>query len=870
MKLLISIFPIFLFLSIQVLGQNLNGERNELTPFLEALEQFSENISQEKAYLHFDNTSYYQGDNIWFKAYVVTSGRHELSQLSKTLYVELLNPGGEIVDTRILKIEDGQCHGEFMLSHLPFYSGFYEIRAYTKYMLNFGDDVIFSRLLPVFDKPKVEGNYEEKEMMKYGRYGSIGGKYPMNRKSPERGKAVNLHFFPEGGNCVQGVASQIAFEAVDEAGNPIDVSGVVLNSAKQELCMITTRHEGKGVFTYTPTGDSKRKDVAEVEYSGKKYRFDLPTGLQQGVVMETDNLSYPDSIEIILRRNSATPAEILGVAVLSEGKLQAAYFAHTENITTTFKTDKTELPSGVTQIVLFNNKGDVLCDRLVFVNNDDNFLEIKAETNKTSYRPYELAEMEFSVTDSESNPVNTTFSLSVRDGAGEVESNHNILTDLLLMSEIRGYVRNPPWYLESNDETHRASLDVLLMVQGWRRYSWKQMVGVEPFELKHFAEQGIETNGKIVSLTRQRPRPNVDVTLFMSQHEEENEEGGYGFIESFVTDSLGRFSFVSDVLGKWNLTLTATENGKKRDHLILLDRLFSPEPKRYRYADLQVNLSENNNEDLIEDEISDYETDESLDSLLMNYSDSLSKLGITDKVHILDEVVVKAKRNSRAQDIFAIRQNSSAYYDVASEIDDIYDSGKYIGDDIHDLLKNMNKEFYSHYSHGYEVIRYKGKLALIVIDYEPVEWTSYEKMFRYKTISLPAIKSIAINEKLSFIAQYVRHPGISSATLAEIFGCVVFIETYPDGQVPTGNTKGIRKTRLNGYNEVKEFYHPNYLSLPPDPYDYRRTLYWNPSVTTDENGIAKIKLYNNNRSTNFRISAETITPHGMVGIYKNK
>jgi hypothetical protein len=81
--------------------------------------------------------------------------------------VELLNPGGEIVDRRILNIENGQCHSEFTLDHLPFYSGFYEVRAYTKYMLNFGDDVIFSRLLPVYDKPKTEGNFEEKDMLKY-------------------------------------------------------------------------------------------------------------------------------------------------------------------------------------------------------------------------------------------------------------------------------------------------------------------------------------------------------------------------------------------------------------------------------------------------------------------------------------------------------------------------------------------------------------------------------------------------------------------------------------------------------------------------------------------------------------------------------
>ena len=58
-----------------------------------------------------------------------------------------------------------------------------------------------------------------------------------------------------------------------------------------------------------------------------------------------------------------------------------------------------------------------------------------------------------------------------------------MLTDLLLMSEIKGYVRRPSWYFESDDTLHRRALDELLMVQGWRRYEWKHWAGVEPFEV---------------------------------------------------------------------------------------------------------------------------------------------------------------------------------------------------------------------------------------------------------------------------------------------------------------------------------------------------------------------------------------------------
>ena len=103
----------------------------------------------------------------------------------------------------------------------------------------------------------------------------------------------------------------------------------------------------------------------------------------------------------------------------------------------------------------------------------------------------------------------------------------------------------------------------------------------------------------------------------------------------------------------------------------------------------------------------------------------------------------------------------------------------------------------------------------------------------------------------------------------DYFGCTVFIETYPEDQIPVEGAKGVRKTWMEGYSAVKEFYHPDYSTLPPEN-DYRRTLYWNPAVTTDETGAATIQFYNNSSCKNFSISAETVTRQGIFGIYKDK
>jgi len=873
MKRFILIF--LLFFGLRLWSQISITETNGITHFIQTLADFSENIPHEKVYLHFDNTSYFQGDNIWFKCYVVTSGLNQLNSLSKTLYVELLNPGGEIINKRVLRIEDGQCHGDFSLNHQPFYSGFYEIRAYTKYMLNFGEELVFSRLLPVFNRPKKEGNFEEKKMLRYGMYGPVGN-YPMKRQRPEKGKNVNLRFFPEGGNMVQGVASRIAFEATDEAGSPIEITGIVMDEAKQELNRISTLHEGKGVFSYTPL-EGKRKAIAEVEYSGKKYRFDLPQGLPQGIAMEVDNLTHSDKIEITLRKSENTHAETLGLVVLTSGTLQSYVsninFANDRN-EVSFKIDKTDFPSGVSQIVLFDAKGEIICDRLIFTGRNDDRLDIKIKTNKSVYNPHELVEMEFSITDLEANSIQTSFSLSVRDGDNEVENNRNVLTDLLLMSEIKGYVRDPSYYFEACDDIHRTALDALLMVQGWRRYTWEQMTnGLESFEIQYPAEQGIETNGRIVSAIRQIPKPGIDVKLVLYKMEEDA-DGGISFVEDFVTDGEGRFSFVSDVDGRWNMILSAMEKGKQKDHRILLDRVIDLHPRRYRYADLQVSVAENYNENITDEEISDEPEDNSYSSFIA-YRDSIVKLGIDKKVHNLPEVTIKTKRNTNAQDIFYNRSTSVAYYDVASELDDIYDRGKFVGKDFHEMMVNMNNDFSKTYFRATEYLWYKRqcvpripilipKIPIFVINYERTD--QLMSYFNYQNINLNAIKSIYVNEHESVIRQW------ADSRIDEpynYFNCVVFIETHPDWKPVNEGSKGVRKTWLEGYSPLKEFYSPNYSQLSPEP-DYRRTLYWNPAVTTDENGLAKINFYNNSSCRNFSISAETVSSQGMIGIYRNK
>ena len=951
----------------------------KLMGYAAALNNFGKALPQEKVYLHLDNTSYYQGDKIWFQAYVVTSDYNKPTTLSRTLYVELLNAGGTVINKVTLPIVNGRCNGDFALNHLPFHSGFFEIRAYTKYMTNFGEDVIFSRVIPVFDKPEKEGNYEEKRMLRMRKANS---RYIVKREWETRDDEVTLKFFPEGGNLVAGVQSQVAFEATDKGGAPLEVKGHIVGKGGEQRAQFATKHEGRGVFDYTPT----EGDKAEVEYGGKKYRFDLPEAQEQGAVMRVDNVTMRDSVKVVISKSEGLEADLMGAAVISGGKLfNFSLMDFSEEDSFTFTFSKRRLPAGVGRIVLTDPEGNIVADRLFFANKGKRGT-ISVESDKESYEPFDKVKLTLSTNDYAGRPMLSPISVSVRDNKNEVEARSSILVDLLLMSEIKGYVHNPFYYFEADDEEHRAALDNLLMVQGWRRYNWDWWSGKEAFDLKYMPEQGIEVHGKILRYGTDKPMTDIQLSSLLSLrgNEEDSEQaieeqaskastttsvttnnfsgnsfggsrggrgpggfyrrGGIGQSSAMAAlgtnsstskeksdekvksedadttqvekvkdvshfgildvDSLGRFAFVGNMQGKWHLTLAVTnDKNRKKWSRITLDRNFAPKPRAYAIGEMQITTvddkqnSINRNYAVDSTMTTDKVAEFSLDSL----DDSNKKM--SDKTHRIDEVVVKGKRTHQ-QEIYKAKSEAVAYYDIPSEIDNIRDEGENV-EDVRELLASMDDNFIitrasvgtlsggtATYGAGDSAsgsssssnatsggistslmantesvsvkqwnITYKGREPLIILNYER-QWGS---VAGDEQVNLAAIKSIYISEDLGAIAEYSDHNKMTQLEATSKYSCVVFIETYPEGKIPVEPARGVRKTWIDGYSKPTEFYHPDYTKLPKDV-DYRRTLYWNPAVEPDETGKATIEFYNNASCKKMKVSAETLTDDGTIGI----
>ena len=254
-----------------------DDERLKLEALQTNFEQFARKNPQERVYLHFDNTSYYKGEHIYYKAFVVDDATLKASDLSRILYVELVNPIGYPVETQKLMVRNGQANGSFHLKD-TLNAGFYEVRAYTAWMLNFapgnghdwdaftgilakefygerfqhylrGNAGIFSRVFPIYEKVE-KGHYEQRSIPVLPKITA-----PMEAGTKDR---LKIDFYPEGGNMVRDVSTRVAFQAHTTDGRTLNIEGTILRKGK-EIGSFKTDYAGRGVFAVT-TDESDEND----------------------------------------------------------------------------------------------------------------------------------------------------------------------------------------------------------------------------------------------------------------------------------------------------------------------------------------------------------------------------------------------------------------------------------------------------------------------------------------------------------------------------------------------------------------------------------------------------------------------------------
>lgn len=852
---------------------------------------FDYDFPREKVYVHMDNNAYQEGDTLWFKAYVVRASSLKPEPLSRVLYAELLNADGSLVQRHLLRIDSaGGAAGQFILS-LPVRRGYYEVRSYTREMTNWGSEACFSRVVPVFERRAEADGTSDLNIYKPEQESDLMPRHPRPYHFGRSGD-VRLQLFPEGGSRVEGLAQVIAYKLTDGRGAPLD-EAVSVVAGGEVVAHSRPVHEGMGHFLLPGNASD-----AYVEVSGK--RFSLPAAGGGDYVIHVEPAAADGTTSVIVQRRAEAAPRLLGLAVTC--REEVCYF---DTLTVDAAAVQLDLPAaafrgGVNRLELFDATGHSLARRLLWRGRARPGVSLRVLQNAAAYDAFAPVALELYATDAQGRPVQTRFSLAVRDAAGQLTGSTEdaVQVDMLLSSELRGYVHRPGWYFRPDvPQTRRLqALDDLLLVQGWSANPFSVMNGTDTFRLKQPIEDKLTLNGHVYrDNDKRQPYPGLDLSLKMYTRTGGALEG------EARTDSLGAFAFQSNVdyYGDWIAMLTTrNERGKKKWSRVALDRWFVVPPRAYAYEEFQLVPPAAASDSAIATSPTP-ETFTWVDTLERFVPTDLAQATVTRQHRYRGLTGGRYTYNGGER---AGMRKADIYYNIEREVEILKDRGDAVGT-IWDLLASIDDAFdYDHSLDGYDPVEgnhaYADQISSETLKREgstdpgvdastmssangPV--FDYQKvMYKNRTIADVFLNNqdnnyllanvIWADEIKSVVIMHGRAKWQGFASDLTKVGTgddAVFLYERPD-YMYFQTKRGVDKRMVQGYTQPLPFAAPSYngLDLPNDA-DLRRTLYWNPDVTTDEQGKATAVFFSNARpDVRLSISARGVTSAGQFIDYE--
>lgn len=801
----IYILFFFLVLSTAVKAQSVQN----LEGTLEQLAKYNAQFPREKVYLHIDKPYYSLGDQIWFKAYITVGAYNYLSSLSKILYVELINVEDEIVLSRRLPVIAGITFGDFLLTD-SLATGDYRIRAYTNWMRNFDERYFFDRDIKIGnalnesieDEPDRNNRKKDREKKK------------LNQETEESDRI--LIFSDNSKNLVVGTLNKVVYQIKDinHASQPTE--GALIDSESKKVLTFNPPPLGIGNFSFYPeSGLSYR---VQIEFNdGTSEETILPEVTSQGYTLET-NTWRPGQIFVRISQPDSTKMDELVLVIQKAGEVFYAVKVRPAGAQTSLSIPKKDLPIGPVELNLFTQSMETIAKKNIFIYNDIRKLPLEIIPNKESYGAREQVNVNLKSGSQDSVRVGS-FSVAVID-LNQVPRDSNdlssIVSYLTLNTETRSPVKSPLHYFPNEDIKKKTELDNL--VQTFKPENiWEmldQQVKFKPEQDLHISGQVTKRNGNPV------PRAHV---MVMSP--------GTMLVDT-IADENGRFNFNQLLFyDNTSFVVQARDEKGKRNVEILLDEV----PRQ--------TVSSHKNASSV-----DLTVDTSLNHYIKNSKerfDYLLKSGKIGNGILLDDVDIVVEKKNPAEN--SSNLNGPGNADQVLSGDDLSTCSSLLVC-LQGRLTGVIFKQGTPYS-----TRSPNQPMQVILDGMYMEGDILS--------SIPPMDVAAI--------EVLRTPGNLGIYGSMGGGGIIIITTKIGGGNYSSNlyTPGIITFSPQGFYKISEFASPDYSKVEEninEP-DLRSTIYWNPNITTDENGEASFDFYTADRKGKYLIIVEGVDLNGRLG-----
>lgn len=854
---------------------------------LKKLDEYTNKYPQEKVHLHMDKPYYAIGDDIWFKAYITNTKTQGPSNISKILYVELINEKDSVKKQLKLPIMGGITWGDFKLTD-SLSEGNYRIRAYTKYMRNFGTDFFFDKTIKIgnswankvftntqyafvkennIDKINATIHFEDKNGVGY-KENDVSYEVQLDYKTVTRGRTktnlsgdalisfantqiannktgrivatitldnkqkivktipitatsnnVDVQFMAEGGSLIEDLPQKIAIKAVNAAGQGEDVKGSILDAAGNEITTFETSYLGMGnfIFNIQPGGNF----TAKIKFKdGSTKDFKLPLAQKSGYTIAANNLDTGKVSLKIMATKDMTNGDELKVVAQQGGNVYYVSKAKMEKQVLVANIPRKNLPAGIVQFTLFSATNQPLAERLIFNQNKSDFIDVALNTSSASGVKRGKSTFTFDASN-EQKPILGSFSVAVTNAskvAPDEDNETNIFTSLLLTSNLVGYVEKPNHYFLSDDVKTQKELDNLMLTQGWRRFTWKNIINNLSPNITYKPEESLSITGTVMK--GNKPVVGGKVMLMATK--------GTIFILDTVTNAEGKFVF--DNLEYNDSTKFVVQARTKTDRKFV-DINLDVVPnqivtKNKNGADVEVNV---NNALMKYIKESD------------NYFNEMTRLGLLERTIKLDEVTITEKRSPVKYSSNLNGAGNADYILKADQLSTCVNLSQCLQGRLPGVIFRGSTPY---------LMRSQSTPMTIILDAMQVEPEFLDNINPNDVETIELLKSGANT------AIYGGQGG----------GGVLVITTKRGGSDYSYNryAPGILSISPKGFSVSREFYAPKYdQASNPNTADYRTTIYWNPQVVAKD-GKAKFEFYNANEAGKYRVVIEGIDAAGHL------
>ncbi|GEM_PF-309010 len=497
---------------------------------LEQLEIMETEYPRQAAFLHTDKQEYMAGEIIWIKAYLVNATTLEPDTMSTNFYVELIDTEHGIAEVMLFRLENGIAHGDIYLPD-SLSEGNYQLRAYTDWMRNFGDDFYFTKDIYVYN-PIEENFIKTWDILKNHWFN-----WTLSRQQDN----MQFAFFPEGGNLIEGIENRVAFKSANALGAGAEASGVLVDDNGNQVLEFSSFHNGMGSFTFTPEGG--RRYRANIRYAnGDTERVRLPAALPRGYLLSADVSEEAIEVRIQTNLDSESLPQANEVFLIAQTRGNARYAEnvtlHNGEVDISIPVDY--FPTGTCQLKLFDAAGQPIAERLVFVNHGD-----IAEAGLEGIRAATVEDVEGNSLEGLSFDIQLpddasggSYSLAVIDTEeASPDYSANIASELLIFGDLSYQAKDPWYYLSEQDGDPARAMDLIMMTHGWKRFDWEAIAAGEFPEIRYKFPSGITISGQMEPRSSGRDTGITDIELAVIA-----EDDSVRIFET-TTDREGNFDF---------------------------------------------------------------------------------------------------------------------------------------------------------------------------------------------------------------------------------------------------------------------------------------------------------------------------------------